>query len=216
MGGGDLRTTAHETLCTPAGVPDSALRRLERATVWQVRAGSGTPPGVLGHPTRSSGGRSPLRPERPPATLCQPSRVGFSVRLRSSGSGWRASLRALISGAGPVSLGSCGRPPCPASIHHSTFLLLPSPLTPSPALPFFIILHSSFFLPPSRPPLPCFPSSFCILPFAFSYRGLKARKNCSPFVGPPASMKRNELVRSKLVSGIQFELFTRLVVVWMT
>ena len=45
FGGGDLRTTAQETRCTPAGVPDSSLRRLERAMVWQVRAGSGTPPG---------------------------------------------------------------------------------------------------------------------------------------------------------------------------
>jgi len=45
FGGGDLRTAAQETLCTPAGVPDSSLRRLERVMVWQVRVGSGTPPG---------------------------------------------------------------------------------------------------------------------------------------------------------------------------
>ena len=60
--------------CTPAGVPDSSLRSLLAAAgccghlseVWH-------PSGVLDYPMRFSGGRFPLCPERPPATLWQPS-----------------------------------------------------------------------------------------------------------------------------------------------
>jgi len=52
------------------GVPDSSLRSLLEAAgcgghvseVWH-------PSGVLGYSLRFSGGRSPLCPERPPATL---------------------------------------------------------------------------------------------------------------------------------------------------
>ncbi len=58
-----------------------------RLVAAATRAGDGLagkgwvwhPSGVLRYPTRFSGGRSPLCPERPPATIYQPSRVGSRV-----------------------------------------------------------------------------------------------------------------------------------------
>jgi hypothetical protein len=80
LGGGDLRVTAQEMFCNPAGVPDWFLSLGQRAGVQLVGAGSGTLPGCrtlrCGFPVVVS----PAAPKRPPATGCQPWRVGPATR----------------------------------------------------------------------------------------------------------------------------------------
>ena len=49
------------------------------AVTWLGRAPLS---GVLDHPTRVSGGRSPLCPKRPPATICQPCGLGSATDFR--------------------------------------------------------------------------------------------------------------------------------------
>ena len=63
-GGGDLRIAAQRKSCTPAGVPEGSY----------VEVRSGTPAGCAA-PTHGFRWSFPPCPERPPATLCQPSRL---------------------------------------------------------------------------------------------------------------------------------------------